>query len=111
MNICLLHRRTARRAGMSLIEVTMAIGIASFCMVTVMGLLPVGLSIMRDAVDQTVESQIVQQMHAEIQQTGFSRLGERYEARTYYFSEEGDPLESATGARYRAVTGVTAPVY
>jgi Tfp pilus assembly protein PilV len=51
-------RRTALRTprsarGFSLIEVTLAIGIAAFCLVCILGLLPIGLTSNQNSVEQT----------------------------------------------------------
>jgi len=41
------------------VEITIALGLVSFIAVSVVALLPTGLSVMRNAMDQTVEEQIV----------------------------------------------------
>jgi hypothetical protein len=61
--------------GVSLVEVTIALGIVGFAAVTVMALVPVGLKSLRNSIDQTVVSQIGQQISSDILQTPFSRTG------------------------------------
>ena len=36
--------RVAEKAGFSLVEVTIAVGIAAFCLISIIGLLPAGFS-------------------------------------------------------------------
>ena len=40
-------RRTASKAGFSLIEVVIALGIFAFCIVAIIGMLPVGMNSVR----------------------------------------------------------------
>lgn len=47
-----------RLAAFSLVEVTMALGIAAFCLVALLGLVPVGLNSNRNAVQQTAAASI-----------------------------------------------------
>jgi type II secretory pathway pseudopilin PulG len=51
-----LGRRTA---GFSLVEVTLALGIAAFCLLTVFALLPVALSTQQASIQQTVANDIM----------------------------------------------------
>lgn len=46
-----------RKAGFSLVEVTIALGIMSFCLLAMLGMLPVGLSQERKATDQLLALQ------------------------------------------------------
>jgi len=43
----------------SLVEVTLALGIASFCLIAILGLIPVGLSSTQAALEQTQASNII----------------------------------------------------
>ena len=52
----------------------MAIGIAAFSFISVLGLIPTGMKTFRQAVDSTVGSQIVQRVINEAQQTDFDQL-------------------------------------
>lgn len=66
--------RPLRRSGFTLIEVTISLGIVAFVMVSLVGLLPAGLSNFRTAMSQTIESQIVQGLSEEIALTDFANL-------------------------------------
>jgi uncharacterized protein (TIGR02598 family) len=66
--------RRLRCAGFSLIEVVLAIGIMAFAFIPLLGLMPLGLNTSRQAIDTTIDAQIVQQMTSLAQQTNFSSL-------------------------------------
>jgi uncharacterized protein (TIGR02598 family) len=54
------------RSGFSLIEVTIALGIATFCLVALFALLPMGLNQNRDTIEQTVATSIAANIAADI---------------------------------------------
>ncbi len=68
--------RAHRSSGFTLIEVTISLGIVAFVMVSLVGLLPAGLSNFQTAMSQTMESQIVQGLSEEIALTDFSNLSD-----------------------------------
>jgi uncharacterized protein (TIGR02598 family) len=95
------------RAGFSLPEVTMAVGIAAMAIVLLLGLVPSGLNSVRDASIKLAESRIIQQIAGEIQganwgqQTGsgalaWSNLGIYQDARRF-FDDQGTPLAPGAG--------------
>ncbi len=100
-----------RRAAFSLVEITLALGIVSFALVSVLALMPLGMKNLRAAIDTTVSAQITQSLVAETQQTDFVEL----EPFTRSFDEQGQPLDtfSSPGAIYDARVsvdpGVTLP--
>jgi uncharacterized protein (TIGR02598 family) len=105
-----LHRDSASRAcraarfskgAFTLVEVTLAIGIISFAFVAMFGMLPVGLNVSRQAMDTTIEAQIVQQMKTQALQTDFSMLGTLSDAADVYFDDQGKQVEQSAGL-YRA---------
>lgn len=53
-------------SGFSLIEVTIALGIATFCLVALFALLPIGLNTNRDTIEQTVATGIAASIAADI---------------------------------------------
>jgi uncharacterized protein (TIGR02598 family) len=77
--------------GFTLVEVTLAIGIISFAFVAMFGMLPVGLNLSRQAMDTTIEAQIVQQLKTQALQTDFSQLGTLDQVGDYFFDEQGKP--------------------
>ena len=98
------------RLGFSLVEVTLALGIVSFSMVAIFGLLPVGLDVSRQAIDTTVCSQITQQMVHAAQQTDFSRLSQLQSdsaSQPWCFDDQGGRSANPSLARYKAAYQVT----
>lgn len=96
--------------GFSLVEVVIAIGVIAFAFIPMMGMLPAGLDLSRQAIDATVEAQIAQQLTAEVQQTDFSRLGELAStsvANPYYFDDQGSKVSDPANAIYQAVFAIS----
>lgn len=62
------------RNAFTLIEVTMAIGIASFAVLSMLGVMAVGMKTLRGAIDTTVQAQITQGLVASLKQADFSTL-------------------------------------
>lgn len=98
-------RKAALKARMAftLVEVAVAIGIISFAFVPIIGLLPLGLNISRQAIDTGVTAQIAQQLTTEAQQTDFSKLAALVSTPPYstapsYFDYQGRNLGHANGA-------------
>ncbi len=93
--------------GFSLVEVAMALGVVSFVMVTLVGLLPGGLTSFKKAMANTIESQIVQSLTNDLLLNNFSNLvayaptGAKATP-TYYYDSEGVQFPSQTGAIYKA---------
>jgi hypothetical protein len=64
----------ARQSAFSLVEVVLAVGVISFAFVAILGLLPAGLAQFRQAMDNSVGTQIAQRIILECQQTDFDVL-------------------------------------
>ncbi|MFV0417008.1 MAG: prepilin-type N-terminal cleavage/methylation domain-containing protein [Chthoniobacterales bacterium] len=60
---------TLTRQGFSLVEVTIAMGIMSFCLLAMLGMLPVGLNQERKATDQFLALQALSALAADFQNT------------------------------------------
>lgn len=90
-------RFTTAPGGFSLVEVTLAIGIVAFAFVALLGLLPVGLTSFRSALDRSVRSQIVQSLTTQAQQTDFALLKANTTSILSYYDDEGAevPAESS----------------
>ena len=65
------------RAGFSLVEVVLAVGVVAFAFVAVLGLIPAGLTQFRQAIDTSVCAQIAQRVIMDAQQTDFDILIDR----------------------------------
>ncbi|XHR30931.1 MAG: Verru_Chthon cassette protein B [Chthoniobacteraceae bacterium] len=106
----------ARVLAFSLVEVTMSLGLVAFALLPVMGLMPVGFNVMRDAIDSTVHARITQQIHSEALLTPFSKLTDSFADTTFYYNEEGrllgkTPASAPSDTRYWATTTINAPIF
>lgn len=111
----------ARKSGFSLVEVTLALAIIAFGVVSVAGLLPIGLNVHRQSIDLTVSTQIVQRVTSDVSQADANSLGlssgGQVTLPTRYFDEQGNELldpagypDSAAASRvYDVQTVLTAP--
>ena len=92
----------------SLVEVTIALAIVTFAVVSVMGLLPTGLTTMRTATDQTTVAQIAREISAEVLLTPFGELDSYISAHgTRYFDSEGGRTDDPA-AYFRIETSLAA---
>ena len=66
----------------------MALGIAAFCLVALLGLMPVGLKTVRDARGDALRAEILKAMGNIAQQTDYSLLG-NLNGTNYYFDING----------------------
>ena len=64
MRVC-----SSKSAAFSLIEVTLALGVAAFCLIAVFGLMPVGLQTNRNATSQTAATNIIAAVVADLRAT------------------------------------------
>lgn len=60
--------------GFSLAEVAIAIGLLSFCMISIMGLIPVALKTSRQSMDKNTESRILQSVRSVLLEVPSSTL-------------------------------------
>jgi uncharacterized protein (TIGR02598 family) len=90
--------------GFSLIEVTIALGIVSFALIALFGLLPTGLTTFRSSIDRSVASQIAQNIINQARQTEFSSLSTLATpaGSPKRFTEDGDETTDATKTIYVA---------
>jgi Verrucomicrobium spinosum paralogous family TIGR02598 len=80
------------RRGFSLVEVTIAIGILGFCMIPIMGLIPVALKTAQQSMDRNTEARMTQTIRAQLLQSPFRTLGN---GATFHFDVDGFPLENS----------------
>jgi uncharacterized protein (TIGR02598 family) len=60
---------TSKSGAFSLIEVTLALGVAAFCLIAVFGLMPVGVQTNRNATSQTAATNIIAAVVADLRAT------------------------------------------
>ena len=61
-----LKQSRAKTTAFSLVEVTLALGIAAFCLIAVLGLLPTGLKTQQASIQQTTANQIISTIFADL---------------------------------------------
>lgn len=91
-----LERNRSNRSGFSLVEVTLAMAIAAVALVTLLGLIPQGLSTMREAGDLAIGGRIHQQVLNEIQMADFDSI-DNFDGMIIYYDAQGEELESSLG--------------
>ena len=113
---------SSAKAGFSLAEVTLALGIAAFCLIAVFGLLPVGMTSNQISTEQTTAASLVTAVAADLRATlltsGTSSIykieipasgGTANSPQHLYFDVGGAPDKSATlsnPAPYNATSSI-----
>ena len=97
-----------RAAGFSLIEVTLALGVAGFCLLAVFGLLPIGVQTNQRALSQTAATAILSSVVADLRATPTTATtSTQYQitfgtAKTLYFDGAGQfTVLPGTNSRYQ----------
>jgi len=111
----------------SLVEVTLALGVAAFALLAIFGLLPVGISNNQASIQQTAATNIATAIIADLKQTpnvtqiassgtvALTPTSPRYginvtsPSTTIYLDDSGSPQASAGVARYKATIALTQP--
>src|SRR5438094_8087654 len=108
------------RAAFSLVEVTLALGIAAFCLIAVFGLIPVGVQTNRNATSQTAATNIMAAVVADLRATpkpnttstqfgmtyGTNRCADGCSQPPLYFDSAGrGACDSAGLQKFNPVTG------
>ncbi len=107
-------------SAFSLVEVTLALGIAGFCLVAMMGLIPAGMRNAATASEQTMTVGILGSVISDLKGTpAATNASPRFgipipqpgnsASNTIYFSEDGQNVAGASTARYAAVATLSAP--
>lgn len=89
MRICRQSADGRGEHAFSLVEVVLALGIVSFVIVGIMGLLLLGMSTFRRSIDTTVQAQIAQRIISDAQLTDFKKLA----SFSAYFDESGTEVQ------------------
>ncbi len=109
-----MRRSVHGAAAFSLVEVTLALGIAAFCLMAVFGLMPVGVQTNRNATSQTAATNIVAAVVADLRATpSASATSSQFAitfgtARTLYFDGAGQ-FTTSLSANSRYQVNVTFP--
>src|SRR6476660_9032035 len=81
-------------AAFSLVEVTLALGIAAFCLIAVFGLMPVGVQTNRNATSQTAATNVIAAVVADLRARPTANTSSQFcisfgFATTLYFDSAG----------------------
>lgn len=90
-----LQRPRRLSAGFSLVEVTIAVAISALGFITLLGLLPQGLSMARNSAEMSVGSKIMQKLSGEMQFMDWDRITWSGYGPLRYFTNEGRELTKA----------------
>jgi uncharacterized protein (TIGR02598 family) len=110
------------QTGFSLIEVTIALSVAAFCLLAILGLLQTGITSQRATVEQTAATGIVSMLFADLTAEGtndsprfqIKRGAATAAPQTLYFDDGGKPTgpinsPPSLNARYRATLEIRPP--
>lgn len=87
----------ANRGGFSLVEVTLALGVASVCLIAIFGLLPVGLRTNQDAAQEVAAGDILGTVMADLRATpATTPRGEAAASRQFAINIPANPVSEAT---------------
>jgi len=101
-------RSSSRVRGFSLVENTLALGILAFALISLMGLIPLGLDNFQSAKSQSVEIEIMKVVSAIAQQTPYDQMTAAMSGKTLYFGENGLEVDADDPERiYAAVMQIT----
>jgi len=106
--------------GFSLIEVTIALGVAAFALIAILGLLQTGLTSQKATTEQTAATSIATMIYSDLIAASGTTATPQFKIdlsaappspQTIYFSEAGKPTGligsgAVTGSRYRASVDV-----
>ncbi len=94
-----LGRHSLKLEGFSLIEVVVALGIVSFAVIAILGLIPTGLNTLKDSNGETVRAQIVRSIAGSALTANFSSLNTNAS-----FDSDGQPIPSTDETTYPRYT-------
>jgi hypothetical protein len=86
-------KKVSPAAAFSLVELTLALGVAAFCLIAVFGLIPVGMQTNRNATSQTIATNIIASIAADLRSTGTTGNSPEFciglgATKTMYFERE-----------------------
>jgi uncharacterized protein (TIGR02598 family) len=105
-----MNRPIRFSAGFTLVETTLALGVAAFCLIALFGLLPLGIQTNQSSISQTAAASVLSSVVADFRATPKTSLTSPLYGITIgtpkllYFDDEGrsvDPTDPNSSARYR----------
>ena len=83
------HDLARSKRGFSLVEVTLAVGIAALGIIAILGLMPQGLEMSRKTGEMTARRQIIEQIARDLEQRSWADLAAAASTAIYYFDDQG----------------------
>jgi len=90
-------KKLSRVRAFSLVEVVIALGITTFAITAIMTMMPVGLSTLRSAMDDTMTARMIRKVSSDLQMTPFSQIT----SGDILFDVDGEVVVTEADARYR----------
>ena len=88
-----LQNSRSKRGAFTLVETVLAIGIVSTVMIALMGLIPVGMKMMKEAGVNTVGARIANKLLGEVQLSEFDDI-QQYNNKIYWCDDMGTQLKN-----------------
>lgn len=110
----ILQRHSSRRstAGFSLVEVALAVAIAALGIITCLGLLPEGLEMSRRTSEMAINSNILEQIIRDMENTSWSYLNTQTGKVRRYYNDQGTQVtEQASDITYVVEIDFSIPAY
>jgi uncharacterized protein (TIGR02598 family) len=94
------------KGSFSLVELTLALGVASFCLIAVFGLLPVGIRTSQDAISETASASVLSAVMADLRATPETsttspQFGLTFGSPTTLYFDNNGRSATSTISRYR----------
>ena len=94
------------KGSFSLVELTLALGVASFCLIAIFGLLPVGIRTSQDAISETASASILSAVIADLRATPETtttspQFGLNFGSPTTLYFDSNGRSATITTSRYR----------
>ena len=89
-----LQNSRSKKGAFTLVETVLAIGIVSTVMIALMGLIPLGMKMMKEAGVNTVGARIANKLLGEVQLSEFDDI-QQYNGKIYWFDDMGTQLKKA----------------
>ncbi len=92
--------RKRLEGAFTLVETVLAIGIVSTVLIALMGLMPEGMNIVREAGSRTVGAQVAQKLIGEVQLAEFDEIDQLASRGVRYFDDMGTELKADGVTRF-----------
>lgn len=100
--------------GFSLVEITLALGVMAFCMIAIVGLLPVGFRTTQGSSQETLATDLVASIDADLRATPLTSSASPFfnismTGETVFYVDDSGLTTTSSNARFRAYVKLSAP--